>query len=169
MAHAAGAACEAELGAVLGHEAGPLPPYEELFASGRGFTRVEEATRFVRETGVDWLSVAIGSVHGAVSDALKNAKKVEARLSLNHLARLEAATGIPLVLHGGSGVRQADVLAAMMKGIAKVNVGTEIRQAYEQGLRDGGEGRAVEATYGRTASLLRDYFGIAGIAGQILG
>jgi fructose-bisphosphate aldolase class II len=168
MSHAAGAACEAELGAVLGHEAGPLPPYEELFASGRGFTRVEEAARFVRETGVDWLSVAIGSVHGAVSDALKNAKKVEARLSLDHLSRLAAATGIPLVLHGGSGVRQADVLIAMKKGIAKINVGTEIRQAYEKGFAEGGEDRAVEATYGRTASLIRDYFGTAGIAKEIL-
>jgi ketose-bisphosphate aldolase len=168
MAHAAGAACEAELGAVLGHEAGPLPPYEELFASGRGFTRVEEASRFVRETGVDWLSVAVGSVHGAVSEALRNAKKVEARLSLDHLARLEAATGIPLVLHGGSGVRQADVLAAMKKGIAKINVGTEIRQAYEKGLAEGGQVRAVEATFERTASLLRDYFGIAGIAKEIV-
>jgi ketose-bisphosphate aldolase len=168
MAHAAGAACEAELGAVLGHEAGPLPPYEELFASGRGFTRVEEATRFVRETGVDWLSVAVGSVHGAVSDALKDAKKVEARLSLEHLARLEAATGIPLVLHGGSGVRQADVLAAMKQGIAKINVGTEVRQAYELGLREGGQDRAAEVTYQRTTSLIRDYFGIAGIAKGIL-
>ena len=168
MAHAAGAACEAELGAVLGHEAGPLPPYEELFATGRGFTRVEEATRFVRETGVDWLSVAVGSVHGAVSDALKNQKKVEGRISLDHLAKLQAATGIPLVLHGGSGVRQADVLAAMKKGIAKVNVGTEIRQAYEQGLAAGGPARAVEATYERTVSLIRDYFGIAGIAKEIM-
>ncbi|HUV91208.1 MAG TPA: class II fructose-bisphosphate aldolase, partial [Anaerolineae bacterium] len=43
MAHAAGIPCEAELGAVLGHEAGPLPPYEELFESGRGFTGVQEA------------------------------------------------------------------------------------------------------------------------------
>jgi ketose-bisphosphate aldolase len=168
MAHAAGAACEAELGAVLGHEAGPLPPYEELFASGRGFTRVEEAVRFVRETGVDWLSVAVGSVHGAVSEALRDAKKVEARLSLEHLARLAAATGIPLVLHGGSGVRRADVLAAMKQGIAKVNVGTEIRQAYEQGLREGGEARAVAATYERTAALIRDYFGTAGIAKELL-
>jgi fructose-bisphosphate aldolase, class II len=167
MAHAAGAACEAELGAVLGHEAGPLPPYEELFATGRGFTRVEEATRFVRETGVDWLSVAVGSVHGAVSDALKNQKKVEGRISLDHLAKLQAATGIPLVLHGGSGVRQADVLAAMKKGIAKINVGTEIRQAYEQGLA-AGQLRAVEATYERTASLIKEYFGIAGIAKEIL-
>lgn len=168
MAHAKGAACEAELGAVLGHEAGPLPPYEELFASGRGFTRVEEAARFVRETGVDWLSVAIGSVHGAVSEALRGAKKVEARLSLERLSQLAAATGIPLVLHGGSGVRQADVLAAMRRGIAKINVGTEIRQAYERGLAEGGEGRAVESTYRRTAELIRDYFGLAGIAPRIL-
>ena len=57
---------EAELGAVLGHEAGPLPPYEELFATGRGFTDVAQAAQFVAETGVDWLSVAIGNVHGAV-------------------------------------------------------------------------------------------------------
>ena len=41
--------CEAELGAVLGHEAGPLPPYDELFASGQGFTKVDEARRFVAE------------------------------------------------------------------------------------------------------------------------
>jgi len=107
-------------------------------------------------------------VHGAVSEALRDAKKVEARLNLEHLARLEAATGIPLVLHGGSGVRRSDVLAAMKKGIAKINVGTEIRQAYEQGLREGGEGRAVEVTFQRTASLIRDHFGIAGIAKDIL-
>ena len=49
IAHRAGIPCEAELGAVLGHEAGPPPPYEELFASGRGFTDVEEATRFVED------------------------------------------------------------------------------------------------------------------------
>ena len=59
MAHAAGVPVEAELGAVMGHEAGPLPPYEELFASGKGFTAPEEAKRFVEETGADWLSVAI--------------------------------------------------------------------------------------------------------------
>ena len=59
--------CEAELGAVMGHEAGPMPPYEELFASGKGFTDVAEAKRFVQETGCDWLSVAVGSVHGAIA------------------------------------------------------------------------------------------------------
>jgi len=65
LAHRAGISCEAELGAVLGHEAGPQPSYEELFATGRGFTDVEEARHFVHETGCDWLSVAVGSIHGA--------------------------------------------------------------------------------------------------------
>ncbi len=168
MAHAAGVACESELGAVLGHEAGPLPPYEELFRTGRGFTRVDEAARFVRESRCDWLSVAIGNVHGAVSGALRDQKKVEARLHLEHLGALAEATGIPLVLHGGSGIRQADIRAASKRGIAKVNVGTEIRQAYEQGLAAGGVEAAVRSTYERTAWLLREYFGIAGIGREIL-
>jgi ketose-bisphosphate aldolase len=163
MAHEAGVPCEAELGAVLGHEAGPLPPYEELFESGRGFTDVKEAERFVEETGCDWLSVAVGNVHGAVSGALRDKKKVEARLNLDHLEKLRQATGIPLVLHGGSGVKREYLLAAIKKGITKVNIGTEIRQAYESALR---ECESVEAAqdsvYERTSWLIRDYFDVAG-------
>jgi fructose-bisphosphate aldolase class II len=163
MAHEAGIPCEAELGAVLGHEAGPLPPYEELFESGRGFTDTQEARQFVRETGCDWLSVAIGNIHGAVSGALKDRRKVEARLNLDHLERLRRATGIPLVLHGGSGVRQEYLLAAIRNGIAKVNIGTEIRQAYESAWRESGSVTAAQdAVYERTGWLIRDYFGLAG-------
>ena len=95
LCHQTGLPCEAELGAVMGHEGGPLPPYEDLFASGKGFTRPDEAARFVRETGCDWLSVAIGNVHGAVSDALRDQKKVRARLNLDHLDGLFRETGIP--------------------------------------------------------------------------
>lgn len=163
LAHAAGIPSEAELGAVLGHEAGPLPPYEELLESGMGFTDVEDARRFVRETGCDWLSVAVGNVHGAVSGALKDKKKVEARLDLDHLQRLHRAAGIPLVLHGGSGVKQEYVLAGIKKGIAKINIGTEIRQAYESALRD--YGTVVDgqrAVYDRTSWLIQDYFGVDG-------
>jgi len=163
LAHEAGIPCEAELGAVLGHEAGPLPPYEELFESGRGFTDVKEAERFVRETDCDWLSVAIGNIHGAVSSALKDRKKVEAKLNLEHLAKLRQATGVPLVLHGGSGVKREYLLAAIKKGIAKVNIGTEIRQAYESALRESDSvAVAQDAVYDRTCWLLRDYFGLAG-------
>jgi fructose-bisphosphate aldolase class II len=170
LAHAAGIACEAELGAVLGHESGAPPDYEELFESGMGFTDVQEAGRFVRETGCDWLSVAIGNVHGAVSGALKDEKKVEARLDLDHLGRLRQATGVPLVLHGGSGVKREYLLAAIKKGIAKVNIGTEIRQAYESTLRASGSLRAAQdGVYERTAWLIREYFGLAGTREVVAG
>ena len=174
MAHEAGIPCEAELGAVLGHEAGPLPPYEELFESGLGFTDVMEAERFVRETGCDWLSVAIGNIHGAVSGALKDRKKIEARLDLDHLDRLRQATGIPLVLHGGSGVKREYLLAAIKRGIAKVNIGTDIRQAYEAARRSEprarrSEPRAQRAVYERTSWLIRDYFGLAGTRELVTG
>jgi len=163
LAHQAGIPCEAELGAVLGHEEGPLPPYEELFASGRGFTDPVEAARFVRESGCDWLSVAIGNIHGAVSKAARDQKKVEARLSLDHLSKLAAATGIPLVLHGGSGIRAEDLRQAFARGIAKLNVGTEIRQAYETALRGtGSEPKAQEAVRLRTRSLIAQTYQISG-------
>jgi fructose-bisphosphate aldolase class II len=169
-AHKAGIPCEAELGAVLGHEAGPLPPYEELFESGLGFTDVGEAERFVRETACDWLSVAIGNIHGAISGTLKDKKKVEARLNLDHLERLRQATGIPLVLHGGSGVKREHLLAAIQKGIAKVNIGTEIRQAYESALRvSESVAAAQDAVYERTCWLIRDYFGLAGTRRLVTG
>lgn len=163
LAHQVGVPCEAELGAILGHEAGPPPPYEELFASGRGFTDVDECARFVQESGCDWLSVAIGNIHGAVSGALKDQKKVEARLNLEHLQRLSQAAGIPLVLHGGSGIKREYVLGAIKHGIAKINVGTEIRQAYEQELRQSQDIAAAQrAVYDRTAWLLKEFFELTG-------
>lgn len=131
MAHAAGIPVEGELGAVLGHEAGPLPPYEELFASGKGFTAPEDAKRFVAETSVDWLSVAVGNVHGAISGVMRHSKKVEARLNLEHLERIYGEVRIPLVLHGGSGIQKECIQEAIRRGIAKINIGTAIRQPYE--------------------------------------
>ncbi len=169
LAHAAGIPCEAELGAVLGHEAGPPPPYEELFASGRGFTDVEEARRFVAETGCDWLSAAVGNIHGAVSGALKDQKKVEARLDIDHIRKIRAVTNIPLVLHGGSGVQRPYLLEAINNGVTKVNIGTEIRQAYEQALKaTGSTPEAQKATYERTRWLLRDYFAISGTRDKVM-
>jgi len=131
LAHAAGIALEGELGAVFGHEAGPLPPYEELFASGKGFTAAEDARRFVQETGVDWLSVAVGNVHGAISAVTRHHKKVEARLNIEHLERIYEAVHTPLVLHGGSGIKKKYIQAAIQRGITKINIATAIRQPYE--------------------------------------
>ena len=168
LARRTGAPVEAELGAVLGHEKGPLPPYEELFRTGRGFTREDEAVRFARESGCDWLSVAIGNIHGAVGEATRDQKKVEAHLALDHLKKLAEVTRLPLVLHGGSGIRQSDMLASMKHGIVKVNVGTEIRQAYEQVLKAGGSvAEAQEATYARTSSLIKEWFQLSGVRARL--
>lgn len=152
IAHAAGIPVEAELGAVLGHEAGPLPPYEELFATGQGFTSPEEAKRFVAETEVDWLSVAVGSVHGAL---MSRRPKVEARLDLEHLQRIFEATRIPLVLHGGSGIKTEYILEAMRRGIAKINIGTAIRQVYQAALPNSVVS-AQKAVHNSTVSILRE-------------
>jgi fructose-bisphosphate aldolase, class II len=169
LAHQAGIPCEAELGSVLGHESGPLPPYEELFLSRRGFTRVAEAVRFVRETGCDWLSVAIGTIHGPTSGALMHEKKLEARLDLELLEQLHGETGIPLVLHGGSGCCQESVRAAVQMGIAKINVGTELRQAYENGLKSSGAVTAAQQeVYERACWLIRDVYGFSGTRQTLL-
>jgi ketose-bisphosphate aldolase len=137
LAHAAGVPVEAELGAVMGHESGPLPPYEELFASGKGFTDPAEAKRFADQSGCDWLSVAIGNIHGAISAAAKGKKKVAARLNIEHLDRIHKTVGIPLVLHGGTGIRKEYIMDSMKHGIAKINVATAIRQPYEAALGQG--------------------------------
>ncbi len=160
---------EAELGAVLGHESGPVPPYEELFSSGKGFTDIDEAVRFVTETGVDWLSVAIGNIHGAISGAAQHAAKVEARLDIAHLKRISSATRVPLVLHGGSGINLSCVLNAAANGITKINVGTALRHAYEGVMRDTGDlGQASKAVAQTVTQHLTDY-GIMQSAGRRIG
>ena len=155
MAHDVGIPVEAELGMVLGHEAGPLPPYEELFASGKGFTDPAEAKQFVDETGVDWLSVAIGNIHGAISAAAKGKKKVAARLNIEHLDRIHKTTGIPLVLHGGTGIRKEYIMDSIQHGIAKINVATAIRQPYEQTIEQGVPA-AQDAVYNAMLTVIRD-------------
>lgn len=121
---------ESELGMVMGHESGPTPPYEEIFRTRRGFTRVEDAVRYVREAGCDWLSVAIGNIHGALSDQLAGQPKPAARLDIDHLRAIHEAEKLPIVLHGGSGIPAEYIRAGMRDGIAKINIGTELRVAY---------------------------------------
>ena len=146
-----------------------MPSYEELFASGKGFTAVDEAERFVRETGCDWLSVAIGNIHGAIAAGRKDIKKATARLNLERLGQLDDALRIPLVLHGGSGIQQDNVRAGMKRGIAKINVGTEIRQPYEAAMQAGGSVlKAQAAVYERTKWVLSEFLGVAGMREKLV-
>ncbi len=132
IAHASGIPVESELGAVMGHEEGPLLPYEELYATGKGFTSPDEAKRFMGESKADWLSVAIGNIHGAISKAKRDLEKPNARLNISHLKKIHDFVGSPLVLHGGTGIGKSYVMEAVSNGIAKINVATAIRQPYER-------------------------------------
>ena len=132
IAHASDIPVESELGAVMGHEEGPMLPYEDLFATGKGFTSPDEAKRFMVESEADWLSVAIGNIHGAISKAKKDLKKPNARLNINHLKEIYDIVGSPLVLHGGTGIGKSYIMEAVSNGIAKINVATAIRQPYER-------------------------------------
>jgi len=162
IAHAAGVPCEAELGAVMGHESGPALPYEEIFATKKGFTDINEAKRFVSESGCDWLSIAAGSIHGAVAENLKFQKKPEARLDIEHIRNLYETTGVPLVLHGGSGINVEYIRRGIEGGIAKINVGTEIRQSYLKTLEEssGDTLLAQEAVYNKVREIIRDMLGV---------
>jgi fructose/tagatose bisphosphate aldolase len=161
LVHKKGLACEGELGAVLGHESGPMKPYEEIFANKMGFTDLEEAKQFARDSHCDWMSVAVGNIHGAVAEATRNQEKPQAKLDLEHIAMLYRITGKPLVLHGGSCIQKDYVRGGIKAGIAKINVGTEIRQAYEKGLREmsGNISHAQEAVYRQVRRVIVDMLG----------
>ena len=119
-AHAAGVSLEGELGEIGGKE-------EEIESQGV-FTDPETVPAFVEATGLDVLAVAFGSVH--------QKEKQDAQLDLPRLEQIAAKTGLPLVLHGGSGVPYPTVQAAIARGIAKVNVGTELQKTYARTLRE---------------------------------
>lgn len=169
-AHAAGIPVEAELGAVMGHETSQATiPYDEIFEKKLGFTEVADAKRFADESGCDWLSVAVGSVHGAIADNLKDQKKPAARLDIERIAALRDALNIPLVLHGGSGIENDYITRGIRAGIAKINVGTELRQPYERAMRERNDtAYAQEKVYVRCRELIRDFLHTAGDA-EVLG
>jgi ketose-bisphosphate aldolase len=163
LAHKAGIPVEAELGAVLGHESGPLPPYEELFTSGKGFTSSDEASRFVLETEADWLSVAIGNIHGAISAAARVEKKPVARLNITHLKQINDKVRVPLVLHGGTGIAKDYLMKSFKEGIAKINIATAIRQPYEKLMHESVK-KAQDAVYNEMLNIINNEIEIAGSA-----
>ncbi len=75
---------------------------------------------------------------GAITGAAKDEAKPQARLNVAHLRQISSRAGVPLVLHGGTGTELSCVLEAARNGIAKINVGTAVRQPYEACLRAGG-------------------------------
>lgn len=92
-------------------------------------TTPEQAERFVKETGVDLFSPAVGNLHGI----LKNAPAP--RLDIERIRKVRAAAGVPLVLHGGSGIADDDFREGIKAGISLVHINTEIRVASTSALR----------------------------------
>jgi tagatose 1,6-diphosphate aldolase GatY/KbaY len=117
LAHAHGAAVEAELGRLSGTEDGlTVAEYEARL------TDPAQAAEFVRETQADLLAVCVGNVHGRYRSS--------PQLDLGRLAALRDAVSVPLVLHGASGLPVALVQRCIMLGVRKFNVNTELREAY---------------------------------------
>ncbi|PIQ98541.1 MAG: tagatose-bisphosphate aldolase, partial [Candidatus Nealsonbacteria bacterium CG11_big_fil_rev_8_21_14_0_20_39_9] len=93
-------------------------------------TEPKDALRFVKETKVDSLAVAIGNLHGI------EASGINPKLNLKRLREIKEKIGnIPLVLHGGSGTPEADIKKAIKSGIVKININTELRMAYTNTLK----------------------------------
>ncbi|MFE9661228.1 MULTISPECIES: ketose-bisphosphate aldolase [unclassified Streptomyces] len=122
--HRRGLWVEAELGEVGGKDG--APPLDAHAPGAR--TEPEEAVRFVAESGVDALAVAVGSSHAMTSRT--------AVLDHALLADLATALDVPLVLHGSSGVPDGELRRAVAGGIAKVNVGTALNAAMTLAIRD---------------------------------
>jgi len=94
----------------------------------RFYTRSEDAAQFVKETKVDALAVAVGTAHGFY--------KGEVRLDFDRLTQIKNAVGsTALVLHGGSGVPKELLRRAIDCGIAKINFGTELKDAFTRGIK----------------------------------
>jgi fructose-bisphosphate aldolase class II len=120
MCHAIGVTVEAELGRVGGVET-------KDGVDLRIYTDPAQAEEFVKETGVDCLAVAIGTVHGAY--------KEEPKLNFELLDEIHRRTKIPLVLHGGSGLSDSDFRRCIEKGVRKINVYHDIGQAGKFGFK----------------------------------
>lgn len=121
-----GAAVEAELG-IINFMADYATPEEARAAVATMLTSPEQAQDFVERTGIDVLAPAIGSIHGCPLPA--------ADLDIPRIAAIAEITGLPLALHGGSGVKEEDLAAAIHAGICKVNVDAEVRGRYIRSLK----------------------------------
>lgn len=124
-AHAVGVQVEGELGTI-----GANDSYGESGAAEIIYTNVDDAVRFVEQTGVDSLAIAIGTSHG-LYPAEKNPE-----LRHDLLEQIKAAVGIPLVLHGGSSNPDAELARAVSLGINKINISSDIKVSYHDRMRE---------------------------------
>ena len=134
-----GVSVEAELGHVGGMD------LEDKDCAASVLTEPDEVVRFVEATGVDALAVSIGTAHGVY--------RVEPVLNIKRLAELDAASPVPLVLHGSSGVPEDQIHDAIRHGICKLNIFADERLAMFRGLQ------TVARSGGRPDPLPRDLFG----------
>ncbi len=117
----AGVCLEAEVGEVPKPDGAPFDPADI------SLTAPDEAAAFVRETGVDLLAVALGSVHGLPDKGID--------LDLERLAAIRARVAVPLVLHGSSGVIDEAIGRGIRLGLAKVNIATQLNKAFTGAVR----------------------------------
>ena len=121
-AHGAGLWLEAELGYVGGKPGAPASAHAAGVRTDPG-----EASGYVARTGVDALAVAVGSAHAMTSRS--------AALDHGLIARLREAVPVPLVLHGSSGLPDAELRRAVASGMVKLNVGTALGVAFTGAVR----------------------------------
>ncbi|GIO35092.1 MULTISPECIES: class II fructose-1,6-bisphosphate aldolase [Paenibacillus] len=119
-AHAKGVSVEAEVGTVGGQE--------DDVVGGIMYAKLEECVRIVKETGIDTLAPALGSVHGPYHG--------EPNLGFKEMEEIKNATQIPLVLHGGTGIPTHDIQKAISLGTSKINVNTENQIEFTKAVRE---------------------------------
>jgi ketose-bisphosphate aldolase len=122
FAHAYGCSVEAELGKLGGREENVV-----VEDADKAYTNPDDVPRFVEETGIDALAVAIGTAHGFY--------KAEPKIDFERLHKIVAITDCPLVLHGGTGVPEEDFRRCVNEGMSKINVGTQLKKDYTDALR----------------------------------
>jgi tagatose 1,6-diphosphate aldolase GatY/KbaY len=122
LAHASGVSVEGELGHVGQNSETPAEDKTQWF------TRAEDAQRFVAETNVDALAVAVGTAHGFY--------RGEVSIDFERLRQIrDAIPSTPLVLHGGSGVSAELLRECIQCGVRKINFGTELKDAFTRAVK----------------------------------
>jgi len=93
-------------------------------------TKPEDAMAFVTETNVDLFAPSVGNIHGLIRTG-------NPKLNIPLIKSIRQAVGIPLVLHGGSGISDEDMSASIEAGISIIHINTELRSAYRKGIEEG--------------------------------